>query len=306
MARAPIPPRATDGPDPGRPAADRPAEARAEGSATLRPRPEATSPAAAGQGTGAPDLSPSDAPPAPRRPAWRRWAPLVLLLAGAALGWWLLGDRLSFETLRENRAALVAWRDSAWGQAAAAYVAAYVLVVAFSLPGGAAMTLAGGFLFGVVPATALTVVAATVGATAIFLAARSSLGAALERRLEGRGGFLARLRRGVAENEVSVLLTLRLVPAVPFFIANLAPAFLGVRTRTYIWTTFVGIIPGTAVIAWTGAGLGAVFDAGGEPDLGLIFSPQILGPLLALAALAALPAVLRAVRGRGSRLEGEG
>lgn len=168
------------------------------------------------------------------------------------------------------------------------------------------MTLAGGFLFGAAPATALTVVAATIGATAIFLAARSSLGAALERRLQGRGGFLARLRKGVAESEASVLLTLRLIPAVPFFIANLAPAFLGVRTRTYIWTTFLGIIPGTAVYSWTGAGLGAVFDAGGEPDLGLIFRIEVLGPLLALAALAALPAGLRAIRGRGSRLEGEG
>tara|TARA_B100002003_G_scaffold142091_1_gene131469 strand:+ start:533 stop:1306 length:774 start_codon:yes stop_codon:yes gene_type:complete len=238
------------------------------------------------------------------RPPWRRWAPLALILAGAALGWWLLGDRLSFETLRENRAALVAWRDSAWAEAAAAYALAYVAVVAFSLPGGAIMTLAGGFLFGAVAGTGLTVVAATLGATAIFLAARSSLGAGLERRLQGRGGFLARLRAGVAENEVSVLLTLRLIPAVPFFIANLAPAFLGVRTRTYIWTTFVGIIPGTAVYSWTGAGLGAVFDAGGEPDLGLIFRIEVLGPLLALAALAALPAILRATRGRNASLEG--
>ena len=160
-------------------------------------------------------------------------------------------------------------------------------------------------IISVLAGTGLTVVAATLGATAIFLAARSSLGAGLERRLQGRGGFLARLRAGVAENEVSVLLTLRLIPAVPFFIANLAPAFLGVRTRTYIWTTFVGIIPGTAVYSWTGAGLGAVFDAGGEPDLGLIFRIEVLGPLLALAALAALPAVLRAVRGRRASLEGE-
>lgn len=251
-------------------------------------------------------IPPTPPPAAPPVPAWRRWAPLAALAAGAALGWWLLGDRLSFDALRENRAALVAWRDSAWIEAAAVFMLAYVAVVAFSLPGALIMTLTGGFLFGAAPGTALSVVAATLGATAIFLAARSSLGASLERRLQGQGGFLARLRAGVAENEVSVLLTLRLIPAVPFFIANLAPAFLGVRTRTFVWTTFVGIIPGTAVYSWTGAGLGAVFDAGGKPDLGLIFRIEVLGPLLALAALAALPAILRAARGRRSTLEGEG
>ena len=247
-------------------------------------------------------MNPDPSPAPPAAPAWRRWLPLALLAAGALAGWLLLGDRLSFETLRAHRADLLAWRDSAWGLAAAVYVLAYVAVVAFSLPGGLAMTLTGGFLFGAIPGAALTVAAATLGATAIFLAARSSLGAALERRLQGRlqdgGGFLARLRRGVAENEVSVLLTLRLIPAVPFFIANLAPAFLGVRTRTYIWTTFVGIIPGTAVYSWVGDGLGAVFDAGEDPDLGLIFRPEILGPLLGLAALSAAPAIWKAWKGR--------
>lgn len=240
----------------------------------------------------------SPTPAAPAAPAWRRWTPLVLVVLGAALGWLLLGDRLSFDAVRENRADLLAWRDQSWPRAAAIYALAYVAVVAFSLPGALAMTLTGGFLFGPVAGAALAAGSATIGATLIFLAARGALGPLLERRLAGNDGFLARLRAGVAANQAPVLLTMRLVPVVPFFIANLAPAFLGVRTWTYIWTTALGILPGAAVYAWTGAGLGAVFDAGGSPDLGLIFRPQVLGPLLALAALSALPAILRARRGR--------
>jgi uncharacterized membrane protein YdjX (TVP38/TMEM64 family) len=232
-----------------------------------------------------------------RRPAWRRWWPLAAILTGAALGWWLFGDRLSFDTLRENREALLAWRDENWARAAAAYLAAYVAVVAFSLPGALAMTLTGGFLFGLVWGSLLTLTGATLGAVAIFLAARTSLGDRLAARLEGRGGFMARLKRGVQENQASVLLLMRLVPVVPFFLANLAPAFVGVRLRTYAWTTFFGIMPGTVVYTSVGDGLGAVFEQGGEPDLGIIFEPQVLGPLLGLAALAALPMAVRRVRG---------
>lgn len=234
-------------------------------------------------------------PPRPVSPL-RRWGPLAVILLGAGVGWWLFGDRLSFETLREHREALTAWRDANFPSAALAYMAAYVAVVAFSLPGALAMTLAGGFLFGLFPGAPMILVSATLGATAIFLAARTSLGERLRARAEARGGAFARLQRGIAANEVSVLLLMRLVPVVPFFLANLAPAFLGVRTRTYVWTTFVGIMPGTLVYTWVGSGLGAVFDRGEEPDLGLLFEPQILGPLLGLCALAALPILLRAWR----------
>ncbi len=234
------------------------------------------------------------------REGWRRWWPLAVIVAGAAVAWWLFGDRLSFETLRENREALLDWRDRNWALAAAVYFVGYAAAVAFSLPGALAMTLTGGFLFGLVWGTLLTLFAATLGAAGIFLAAKTSLGDRLGTKLEGRGGWMARLRRGVEENQVPVLLLMRLVPAVPFFLANLAPAFLGVALPTFAWTTFVGIAPGTAVYTWVGDGLGAVFEAGGTPDLGLIFEPQILGPLLALCGLAALPMVLKAWKGKAA------
>jgi len=237
-----------------------------------------------------------------KRASAGRAAPLLIIAGGAALGAFLLRDVISFETLRENREALLAWRDANYLSAALVYLAAYIAVVAFSLPGATVMTLTGGFLFGIVAGAGLTVFAATIGATAIFLAARMGLGDALHAKLTAQGGdgALGRMERGLRENEVSYLMIMRLVPAVPFFVANLAPAFLGVKLRNFVLTTLFGIIPGTVVFTWIGVGLGEVFDRGETPDLGLFFEPQIIGPILGLAALAALPIVIKAVRGKGT------
>ena len=224
-----------------------------------------------------------------------RFLPIAVLAAGAVLAYVLAGNYLSLETLSENREALVGWRDRNLMAVSLAFVAIYVISVAFSVPGAIWLTMAGGFVFGTVLATALTVFSATIGATLIFLAARSSLGAVLHERA---GPWLKRVDEEVAKGEISFLLVMRLIPAIPFFIANLAPAFVNVRIGTFIWTTLVGIAPATAVISSVGAGLGEVLDQGGEPDIGVVFEPHILLPLLGLAALAALPVVLRKLRER--------
>ncbi len=229
-----------------------------------------------------------------RAPGWRRFLPIGVLGAGAVLAYIFLGDYLSFETLRENREALIEWRDRNIVTASLAYVAVYIISVAFSVPGAIWLTLAGGFIFGTVLAALLTVFSATVGATLIFLAARSSLGEFLRARA---GPWLARVEREVAEGEVSFLLVMRLIPAIPFFVANLAPAFVNVQLGNFIWTTFVGIAPATTIISSVGAGLGEVLERGGEPNLGVIFEPHVLLPLLGLAALAALPVVVKKLRG---------
>ena len=230
----------------------------------------------------------------PNRRNWLRFAPISVLAAGAVLAYFLANDYLSMAAISENREALVGWRDRNIMTAGLAYIAIYIVAVAFSVPGAIWLTMAGGFLFGTVMAAGLTVISATIGATLIFLAARSSLGAMLHERA---GPWLCRVDDEVAKGEISFLLVMRLIPIIPFFIANLAPAFVNVRLGNFIWTTFVGIAPATAVISSVGAGLGEVLDQGGEPDIGVIFEPYILLPLLGLAALAALPLVLRKMRG---------
>ena len=240
-----------------------------------------------------------DTPPDPSTPpvTLRRAAPLLAIVLAAVVGFFVLGDRIGFHTLADNRETLLGWRDANYALAAVIFMLAYVVVVALSLPGALMMTLLGGFLFGLAVGGALTLVGATIGATLIFLAARFGLGVYLASRISGASGMLGRISDGLHKNEISYLLIMRLVPVVPFFVANLAPALLGVRLRNYFWTTLFGIMPGTLVYTWVGSGLGQVFASGEAPDLGLVFEPHILGPLLGLAALAALPILVRAVQG---------
>jgi uncharacterized membrane protein YdjX (TVP38/TMEM64 family) len=166
-------------------------------------------------------------------------------------------------------------------------------MVAFSLPGALVATLTGGFLFGTVLGGTATVVAATIGATILFIAARTAFGDLLRAKA---GPAIKRMEEGFRENAFSYLLVLRLVPLFPFFLVNLAPAFLGVTLPTFVGATFIGIIPGTFVFASLGNGLGAVFDAGRTPDLGLVKEPQVILPLLALAVLALVPVLYRRLR----------
>ncbi len=229
-------------------------------------------------------------------PLWRRLAPLILLALAAAAALLLFGDRLSFETLRAHRATLLALAEGRPALAAAGFVLAYAGIVALSLPGAAIASLTGGFLFGLFPGALYNVAGATLGALVIFLAVRLGLAEGVRARIAAGGERVRRIAEGLRANEVSFLLTLRLIPAVPFFLVNLAAAAFGVATGRFVWTTALGILPGAAVYAWAGQGLGAVFDRGETPDLGLIFEPQILLPLLALAALSALPAALRLLR----------
>lgn len=225
-----------------------------------------------------------------------RFLPLALIAAGMAAAFLSgLHRHLGWEALRDARFALLDLVTAHPVAAPAAYVLAYVCVTAFSLPGAAAMTLAGGFLFGTLAGGGLAVVGATIGATAVFAAARTALGDRLRLRT---GGMLARIEEGFRRDAASYLLFLRLVPAFPFFVVNIAAALLGARPAIFVATTLVGIVPGTLVFASIGAGLGSVFDAGARPDLSVALSWPVLGPLLGLGLLALLPVAWRRIAGR--------
>ena len=232
------------------------------------------------------------------KPGLARHLPLLIILTAAVLGFVFLKDQLSFATLRDNREALVAYRDAHYGLMAAGFVATYFVIVAFSLPGAAVASVTGGFLFGLAAGTGLNVAAGSSGGLAIFLAARWGLGRTLAAKMDASEGKLKRIREGLREHEISVLFLLRLVPAVPFFVANLLPALVGVKFRNYAYTTVLGIIPGALVFTWIGVGLGEVFDRGESPDLSLIWEPQIIAPILGLCVLAALPIAIKAFRGK--------
>jgi uncharacterized membrane protein YdjX (TVP38/TMEM64 family) len=234
----------------------------------------------------------------PEKSGLRRYLPMIAIAVVAIVGAFTLRDYLSFDALRDNREALIAFRDSNFVLTILVFIAAYVLIVAFSLPGAAIATLTGGFLFGTGLGTVVNITGATLGATAIFLAARMGLGDKLKERMEASDGLVAKIKKGIDENQWSMLFFIRLVPAVPFFVANLIPAFVGVPLYRFAISTFIGIIPGSLVFTSVGAGLGEVFARGETPNLGIIFEPHILLPILGLTALSLLPIVLKAVTGK--------
>jgi uncharacterized membrane protein YdjX (TVP38/TMEM64 family) len=244
-------------------------------------------------------MHPSPAPDAAlsrRKPLWLRLLPLAILVAGLvaffALGW---HRYVSFEMIRIHRAMLMEW-VARWGtMALAAYVAGYALMAAFSIPGAALATLTGGYLFGLWLGAAASVVGATIGAVAVFLAARTAIGDYLRAKA---GPGLRRMEEGFRRNAFSYLLVLRIVPVFPFWLVNLVPAFCGVNLRTYALATLIGIVPGSIVYASVGNGLGTLLDRGETPDLMIIFQWDILLPILGLALLALLPVAFRRIQTR--------
>ncbi|MEZ5843293.1 MAG: TVP38/TMEM64 family protein [Hyphomicrobiaceae bacterium] len=238
----------------------------------------------------------------------RRWLPLValavLMAIAFAMGW---HQYLSFKTIGLNYDALKTFIAGNLPLALLIYVAAYIAVVALSLPGGLIMTLTGGLLFGWLMGAVATVIGATIGATLIFLIARTSLGEALAAKA---GPWLGRLREGFQENALSYLLFLRLVPAFPFVVVNLAPALLGVKLRTYVIGTLLGIIPGTTAFSIAGAGLGSVIEAQNKLysacvaakgtgactytiDTGALVTKELLIAFAALGVVALIPVLVK-------------
>ena len=229
---------------------------------------------------------------------WAKRMPLLIILTVAIVGAFTLRDYLSFQTLAENREALIAFRDANYLTTVLAFIGAYIVIVGFSLPGATIATLTGGFLFATFPGALFNVTGATIGATAIFLAARWGFGEKLGAKLENADGAVKKIKDGIDENQWSMLFLIRLVPAVPFFVANLVPSFLEVPLHRFVISTFLGIIPGAVVYTSVGAGLGEVFARGETPNLGIIFEPHILLPILGLCVLAALPIAIKAIRGK--------
>lgn len=222
-----------------------------------------------------------------------RALPFVVILVAAGVGAFFLRDFFGFQTLSENRAMLEAMRDQNYALSVLLFMAAYIVIVAFSLPGATLATLTGGFLFGTFPGVVFNVTAATIGAAGIFLAAKSGLGDRLAAKMDAAPGRLHAVKEEIDRDQWSILFLIRLVPVIPFFVANVLPAMVGVPLSRFVVSTFIGIIPGGIVFTSVGAGLGVVMDRGETPDLGIIFEPHVLLPLLGLAALSLLPIVLR-------------
>lgn len=227
-----------------------------------------------------------------------RLAPIAILLIVAA-GVYSLGlhRHLSLDALRDNRGALLELVNSNYAIAALGFAGLYAAVVALSLPAGTVLTVAGGLLFGIPAGVVLAVLGATAGAAIVFLVARSAAGDALRTKA---GPFVSSMAEGFRKDAFNYLLFLRLIPAFPFWVVNLAPALLGMRFVPYVVGTALGIVPGTTVFSLFGASLGEVFDRGGEVSLKSVVSPTMIAAFVGLGLLSLLPIAIRRLRGDAS------
>jgi uncharacterized membrane protein YdjX (TVP38/TMEM64 family) len=245
----------------------------------------------------------------------RRFVPLGLVLL-AMLAVFATGAHrhVSLETLVRHRMAIDAFIDTHIFAAIAAFMAVYILAVALSIPGAIFLTISCGILFGALIGGAVSVVSGTIGATIIFLVARSACGESLIRRA---GPLACKLAAGFRADAFSYLLFLRLVPAFPFFLVNLAPALVGVKLSTFVLATLIGVIPATFAFAFLGSGLDSVIaaqekifraclasgrtDCALQFDLGMIATPRLLGALATLGVIALIPIAIKRLRARPAR-----
>jgi uncharacterized membrane protein YdjX (TVP38/TMEM64 family) len=232
----------------------------------------------------------------------RRFLPLLLLLAclGAAL---ILGRGVGWETLARHQDGLANWVAAHPIAAPLLYLSAYILTAALSLPQAALLTVAGGLLFGTVLGGVLTIIGATIGAAILVTIARTALRGVLDRH---RHRIPAAVQARLAQDGFFYLLTLRLLPVVPFWVVNLAAALAEIRLLAFVPATLLGIAPATFVLSSIGAGVGGILAAGQAPDLSVLFAPRVLLPLLGLAALSLLPILLRPVLRRSGVLRDAG
>jgi uncharacterized membrane protein YdjX (TVP38/TMEM64 family) len=214
---------------------------------------------------------------------------LSLLIGIVAFFFFDLDRFLSLEALQANRDRLLGFADGHYASAVGLFIFAYCTVVGLSLPGGAIMTLAGGFLFGSALGTLYVNVGATTGATLAFLAARYLLRDWVERKF---GSRLSPFQEGFAKNSFSYLLTLRLIPLFPFFLVNMLSGLTRVPIGTYVAATALGIIPGSFVFAYAGRQLGTI------NSLKEIVSPNVLFAFTLLGLLALVPVLYKKRMGR--------
>ena len=219
---------------------------------------------------------------------------VILLFIIAAFGLSFFSELISFEALKENRSDISDFRDENFILSIILFWLFYFLLVVFSLPGAAVASVSGGFLFGFNLGLLINVTAASTGATVLFILVRYGLKSfKYSRSSDFDNNFAVKIKNGLIQNQVSIMLILRLVPLVPFFLANILPALVSVRSSSAASDVYKRQIPGGIVFTWIGVGVGEVFARNQYPNFKLLFSPMILGPILGLSALILIPMILR-------------
>ena len=224
----------------------------------------------------------------------KKFIPIVILIILIGVAYFMgLGKYVTYDNLKAHHTTLKIFVGAHPFLTPLIFIGFYIVMAALSLPGGAFLSLFGGFLFPQPFSTIYVVIGATIGAALIFLAARSALGEILYKKT---GTVFSKMEKGFKENAISYLFFLRFAPLFPFWIVNLAAAFFRVGFWTYLWTTFIGIAPGSFVFTQAGTGLSSIFETGQEFSLATVFNMQIRIALIALGIFALIPILVKKFR----------
>ena len=207
---------------------------------------------------------------------------ILVIIAGGVWAFFQfdLGQYLTLEYMKDQQAEFQNfYKENTW-LAIGAYAAVYIVTTALSLPGAALLTLLGGALFGLLVGTILVSFTSTIGATLAFLVSRLLLRDWVQNKF---GGFLKTINEGIEKDGAFYLFTLRLIPAIPFFVINLVMGLTPMKTIQFFLVSQVGMLAGTMVYVNAGTQLAQIESLKGILSPGLIFSFVLLGifPLLA-------------------------
>ena len=209
---------------------------------------------------------------------------LLLFIILFLLYWYYLSPHITFENLKLYRTEL---KNLVTGHpfiSALLYIIIYTIGIALALPVAIVLTLAGGFLFGIVLGSAYAVTGATLGATISFLGTRFLFGDYFQRKFKDR---LNRFNQNIREKGAYYLLSLRLTAVIPFFLVNILAGLTTIPLKTFVTTTLFGIIPGSLVFTYAGQKLGTI------ESMKDILSPSVMIAFLFLGVLALLPTLFK-------------
>jgi uncharacterized membrane protein YdjX (TVP38/TMEM64 family) len=220
-----------------------------------------------------------------------RWLPLAIILLAILLTYLSgLYDYASLETLKKYNQQLIKWSEQHYWLLAVIFSASYAVIVALSIPVALLLSITSDYIFGIFAGTLYVLIGATLGATAVFLSVRLALG---DWAYEKVRGWITKVHDEFQTNGFYYLLTLRLIPIIPFWTLNIIPAFFNLSLWQFMLATFLGIIPGTIVYVSIGNGLNTLIAAGDKINAGIMFRPEIIWPLIGLALLSLLPVIYR-------------
>ena len=224
----------------------------------------------------------------------RLWPLLLIIILFFVFYYFKLNHYLSLASLQIHYQQLISWTNNHYVYAVLIFMSVYILCISASFPVALVLTLTGGLLFGVFWGALYVVISATIGSSVLFFIVKFAL---KDWEAKRTARWVNKMRLGFQHNAFSYLLVLRLMPIFPFWVVNIVPALLGVRAKTFILATFLGIIPASIIYASVGKSLNSLLEMGQTPNLKIIFSPEFVFPLLALALLSLVPLLYKKIKG---------